>query len=101
MAGIERLARGAPHVLRPHSGAGTAALIGALLIAALVWAAPSELSTEGRLSLTTFLAAIYLLDELLAGADLVLTAEGGIDHQTPRGKIPGEWRPERAIAASR
>jgi glycerate 2-kinase len=30
------------------------------------------------------------LDELLAGADLVLTAEGGIDHQTPRGKVPGE-----------
>jgi glycerate kinase len=30
------------------------------------------------------------LDELLAGADLVLTGEGGIDHQTPRGKVPGE-----------
>jgi glycerate kinase len=30
------------------------------------------------------------LDDLLAGADLVLTAEGGIDHQTPRGKVPGE-----------
>lgn len=30
------------------------------------------------------------LDEHLARADLVLTAEGGIDDQTPRGKIPAE-----------
>lgn len=30
------------------------------------------------------------LDELLKNSDLVLTAEGGIDFQTPRGKIPSE-----------
>lgn len=30
------------------------------------------------------------LDELLKDSDLVLTAEGGIDFQTPRGKIPSE-----------
>ncbi|MEK7723593.1 MAG: glycerate kinase [Acidobacteriota bacterium] len=30
------------------------------------------------------------LDELLKESDLVLTAEGGIDFQTPRGKIPSE-----------
>lgn len=30
------------------------------------------------------------LDGALAGADLVFTAEGGIDFQTPRGKIPTE-----------
>jgi glycerate kinase len=30
------------------------------------------------------------LDELLKDSDLVLTAEGGIDFQTPRGKIPAE-----------
>jgi glycerate 2-kinase len=30
------------------------------------------------------------IDELLSGADLVFTAEGGIDFQTPRGKIPAE-----------
>ena len=30
------------------------------------------------------------IDGLLAGADLVFTAEGGIDFQTPRGKIPAE-----------
>jgi len=30
------------------------------------------------------------LDTHLARADLVLTAEGGIDYQTPRGKIPAE-----------
>lgn len=30
------------------------------------------------------------LDGALAGADLVFTAEGGIDAQTPRGKVPAE-----------
>lgn len=30
------------------------------------------------------------IDGLLAEADLVFTAEGGIDYQTPRGKIPAE-----------
>jgi glycerate 2-kinase len=32
----------------------------------------------------------FKLDEALKGADLVLTAEGGVDFQTPRGKIPAE-----------
>lgn len=30
------------------------------------------------------------IEELLARADLVITAEGGIDFQTPRGKVPAE-----------
>ncbi|MFF8636234.1 glycerate kinase [Streptomyces pilosus] len=30
------------------------------------------------------------LDERLARADLVVTAEGALDHQTPRGKVPAE-----------
>jgi glycerate 2-kinase len=30
------------------------------------------------------------IDNLLDGCDLVFTAEGGIDYQTPRGKIPAE-----------
>lgn len=30
------------------------------------------------------------LDHLIANADIVFTAEGGIDYQTPRGKIPAE-----------
>lgn len=30
------------------------------------------------------------LDELIAAADLVITAEGAIDFQTPRGKVPAE-----------
>ncbi|MDT0306819.1 glycerate kinase [Streptomyces sp. DSM 44917] len=30
------------------------------------------------------------LDARLARADLVITAEGALDHQSPRGKIPGE-----------
>ncbi len=30
------------------------------------------------------------LDARLARADLVVTAEGALDHQTPRGKVPAE-----------
>ncbi|WP_055566228.1 glycerate kinase [Streptomyces atriruber] len=30
------------------------------------------------------------LDDRLARADLVITAEGALDHQTPRGKVPAE-----------
>jgi glycerate kinase len=29
-------------------------------------------------------------NSLIADCDLIITAEGGIDHQTPRGKIPSE-----------
>ena len=32
----------------------------------------------------------YDIDRILSQADLVITAEGGIDYQTPFGKIPGE-----------
>lgn len=32
----------------------------------------------------------FRLDELMQDCDLVITAEGGIDYQTPRGKIPSE-----------
>jgi sodium-dependent dicarboxylate transporter 2/3/5 len=72
MAGIARLARGVPHVLRPPSGAAGAALAAALLLAALIWAAPSELATDGRVALTTFLAAIWLW--VFTGADDTLVA---------------------------
>lgn len=30
------------------------------------------------------------IDSLIAGCNLIVTAEGGIDYQTPRGKIPSE-----------
>jgi glycerate kinase len=30
------------------------------------------------------------IDSLISGCDLIITAEGGIDYQTPCGKIPGE-----------
>lgn len=30
------------------------------------------------------------IDSLIAGSDLIITAEGGLDYQTPRGKIPSE-----------
>lgn len=32
----------------------------------------------------------FCIDELMKDCDLVITAEGGIDYQTPRGKIPAE-----------
>lgn len=32
----------------------------------------------------------FCIDELMEGCDLVITAEGGIDSQTPRGKVPAE-----------
>lgn len=32
----------------------------------------------------------FCIDKLMEGCDLVVTAEGGIDSQTPRGKIPAE-----------
>lgn len=45
----------------------------------------------GRLHPRYDLVMRYLdLDRLLAGADLVLTAEGSLDGQTPFGKIPAE-----------
>ena len=37
------------------------------------------------------------LDSLLTGVDLVITAEGAIDFQTPRGKVPAEVA-RRAVA---
>ncbi|WP_419994246.1 glycerate kinase [Streptomyces boninensis] len=40
------------------------------------------------------------LDARLAAADLVITAEGALDHQTPRGKVPAEVA-RRAKAAGR
>jgi glycerate kinase len=33
---------------------------------------------------------MQFLDSLISGCDLIITAEGGIDYQTPCGKIPGE-----------
>ncbi|UYO97807.1 glycerate kinase [Microbacterium sp. M28] len=38
------------------------------------------------------------LDDLLATADLVITAEGAIDFQTPRGKVPAEVAMRARIA---
>ncbi|ETN43756.1 uncharacterized protein HMPREF1541_02915 [Cyphellophora europaea CBS 101466] len=34
--------------------------------------------------------AFFRIDELMSDCQLVITAEGGIDYQTPRGKIPAE-----------
>ncbi|MGW0733293.1 glycerate kinase family protein [Streptomyces sp. NPDC002851] len=43
-----------------------------------------------RYSLFDGLLAPLDLDARLARADLVVTAEGALDHQTPRGKVPAE-----------
>ena len=54
-------------------GAGLSALLGATL--------------HSRFDIITRYLAF---DHLLEGADLVITAEGSVDRQTPRGKVPAE-----------
>ncbi|MDF2506839.1 MAG: glycerate kinase [Microbacterium sp.] len=58
-------------------GAGLAAVLGAGLLPRF------EVLLDGGLLPDA-------LDELMAVADLVITAEGAIDFQTPRGKVPAE-----------
>lgn len=58
-------------------GAGLAAVLGARL------APRFEVLLDSGLLPTS-------LDDLIAKADLVITAEGAIDFQTPRGKVPAE-----------
>lgn len=58
-------------------GAGLAAVLGARL------APRFEVLLDGDLLPAS-------LDDLMAAADLVITAEGAIDFQTPRGKVPAE-----------
>ncbi|MDP3952380.1 glycerate kinase [Microbacterium sp.] len=66
-------------------GAGLAAVLGARL------APRFEVLLDGDLLPCS-------LDDLMAKADLVITAEGAIDFQTPRGKVPAEVAMRARIA---
>ncbi|MEU6137799.1 glycerate kinase [Nocardioides sp. NPDC047086] len=73
--------RGRPEDLRTGAGTGASGGLGAGLAGGL-----------GATLLPRFEVMFdhVDLDELIAEADLVITAEGAIDFQTPRGKIPAE-----------
>lgn len=84
-AALERYAaiirRDLGHTVRLIPGGGASGGLGAGLHALL----------GARLHPRYDIVMRYLdLDTHLASADLVITAEGGIDHQTPHGKIPAE-----------
>lgn len=66
-------------------GAGLAAVLGARL------APRFEVLLDGDL-------LPHALDDLMSKADLVITAEGAIDFQTPRGKVPAEVAMRARIA---
>lgn len=71
-----------------HSGPGTGASGGLGAGLAAIGA-----TLENRFDVLLGLApteSAESLDDLMAQADLVLTAEGAIDFQTPRGKVPAE-----------
>lgn len=67
-------------------GAGTGASGG---LGAGLAAIGAQLVSRFEALLDSGLAGFYL-NELLKKADLVITAEGAIDFQTPRGKVPAE-----------
>ena len=78
-AGLIRKARGVDVATLP--GAGASGGLGAGFAGLL----------GGRLHPRYDIVMQYLeLDSLIAQADLVITAEGSLDHQTPHGKIPVE-----------
>jgi glycerate kinase len=83
------LARDAPHAagldLRLGGGTGASGGLGAGLAAGL----GARLVSRFDALLGVGLGSIDL-DGLIARADLVITAEGAIDYQTPRGKVPAE-----------
>lgn len=97
---VERLSAGFENwaqVLRSHCvdaargrdfalGRGTGASGG---LGAGMAAIGATLSPRFEALLDSGLAGIDL-DRLLSGADLVITAEGAIDFQTPKGKVPAE-----------
>ncbi|QMU96134.1 glycerate kinase [Microbacterium esteraromaticum] len=66
-------------------GAGLAAVLGARLAPRFEVLLDSGILPES-------------IDDLLAAADLVITAEGAIDFQTPRGKVPAEVAMRARIA---
>jgi glycerate kinase len=80
------LAEQSPHDTDYRRGLGTGASGG---LGAGLAAVGARLVSRFDVFLDSGLAGIRL-DELVAQADLVITAEGAIDFQTPRGKVPAE-----------
>lgn len=85
----ELLRRTAPYGqqldLRTGAGTGASGGLGAGLAAVL----GARLAPRFEVLLAPSVAPVDL-DGLIAAADLVITAEGAIDFQTPRGKVPAE-----------
>lgn len=71
--------------LRTGPGTGASGGLGAGLAAVL----GARLASRFEVLLAPSVAPVDL-DGLIAAADLVITAEGAIDFQTPRGKVPAE-----------
>lgn len=76
---------GASMDVRTGGGTGASGGLGAGLAAVL----GARLAPRFEVLLDSGLLP-HALDELMAVADLVITAEGAIDFQTPRGKVPAE-----------
>jgi glycerate kinase len=76
---------GAAMDVRTGGGTGASGGLGAGLAAVL----GARLAPRFEVLLDSGLLP-HALDELIAAADLVITAEGAIDFQTPRGKVPAE-----------
>jgi glycerate kinase len=76
---------GAAMDVRTGGGTGASGGLGAGLAAVL----GARLAPRFEVLLDSGLLP-HALDELMAVADLVITAEGAIDFQTPRGKVPAE-----------
>ncbi|MGX7725313.1 glycerate kinase family protein [Rhodococcus sp. 5G237] len=91
-AALERWAKvlerdGRAHGLDVRFGAGTGASGG--LGAGLAAGIGARIASRFDVLLDSGLSGIDL-DSLIARADLIITAEGSIDFQTPRGKVPAE-----------
>lgn len=71
--------------IRTAGGSGASGGLGAALAAVC----GARLATRFEVLLDPQLTGLGL-DEAIARADLVITAEGAVDYQTPRGKVPAE-----------
>ncbi|MDO4784862.1 MAG: glycerate kinase [Propionibacteriaceae bacterium] len=71
--------------IRTAGGSGASGGLGAALAAVC----GARLATRFEVLLDPRLTGLEL-DEAIARADLVVTAEGAVDYQTPRGKVPAE-----------
>ncbi|WP_028936218.1 glycerate kinase [Pseudonocardia spinosispora] len=75
------------HVLRESTGRDVAGVPGAGAAGGTMCAAAAVLDTTRRSGVSTVLA-LTAFHQVVAGADLVVTGEGNLDHQSLRGKAP-------------